>query len=180
MVICYSSYHSAITLETLRAQMNLELKTVSVMVLPSVYTVARGSDGPSKEGSSKSCKWMIPSLRLRLLFVSGTFRRNFFFSFPTENLSWVLLQKTIPLSLLLVPPQGPQQLLTNVFLSPSENTEIVGSLTWLTCLSHKDSASIFKFPVSNWVDFVCQSGKHRSEYFIHNQNSVPRQSNYRG
>lgn len=76
-----------------------------------------------------------------------------FFSFPTENLSWVLLQKTIPLSLLFVPPQGPQQLLTNVFLSPSENAEIVGSLTWLTCLSHKavrvslNSQSLIQLPL---------------------------------
>lgn len=158
--------------------MNLELKTVSVMVLPSVYTVARGSDGPSKEGSSKSCERMILSLRLRLLFVSGTFRRNFFFlscrksvlSFTPENYS----PKPAVCS-----TSGPTAAFDKCFLVSIRKCWNCG-VAYLAYLSlSQSSASIFKFPVSNSVDFVCQSGKHRSEYYIHNQNSVPCQNNYR-
>ena len=116
--------------------------------------------GPARKEAQKAANQWFPAYGFVYFLFLGLFG-GIFFSFPTENLSRVLLQKTTPLRLLFVPPQGPQQLLTNVFLSPSENTEIVGSLTWLTCFSHKDSVSTFKFPVSNSVDFVCQSGKRQ-------------------
>lgn len=137
---------------------------ISITPLPSNYTVTRCRGGPSKEGSSKSYKWMCPSLWLHLLFVSWPFRGNFFSS-PTENLSWILLRKTISLRLLSVPALCPHSnLLINIFLALSENTNTV---VWLICLSQEDNVNIFKSPVSNSVDFLCQSGEHRSKYFTY-------------
>lgn len=118
----------------------------------------------TQQGSSKSYKWMCPSLWLHLLYVSWSFRGNYFSS-PTENLSWILLWKTIPLRLLFVPALCPcSNLLIDFFLALSENTNTV---VWLICLSQEDILNIFISPNSNSVDFLCQSGEHRSKYFTY-------------
>lgn len=118
----------------------------------------------TQRGSSKRYRWMCPSLWLHLLYVSWSFRGHVFSS-PTENLSWILLWKTILLRLLFVPALCPRSnLLINIFLALSANTNTV---VWLICLSQGDNLSIFISPNPNSGDFLCQSGEHRSKYLTY-------------
>lgn len=126
--------------------------------------MTRCSVRSSKEGSSKSYKWMCPSLSLCLFFVSWGFWGIFFFTIG--SLFWILFQKTVPLRWLFLRSLGSHSnLLINMLLVLSENTtEIVG---FLICLSHWASIKTFQFPVSNSVDFLCVQKWQCSKYFTY-------------